>query len=565
MDYYQLLQLEREPFSNSPDPDYFFQSQQHRACLQKLELALRLKRGLNVVLGDVGTGKTTLCRELIRKFSLDKTFETHLILDPATDTPREFLLVIADMLCKDVLDRSLSEPEIKERIKQILFKKGVDQGKTIILIIDEGQKIASANVEILRELLNYETNEYKLLQIVLFAQNEFNDTLEKHANFADRINVLHHLPPMGFSDTCRMIRHRLKQSSSTPKPMNLFTKPALWAIYQTSRGYPRRIIHICHQSMLAMIIQNKTRAGWATIRSCKKRIAASPRPGRRWLQWLLAGMAGAVVAGAILLIPRQVNHGGQQSFPQIFKIAREPAADLPAPAEEPVQATLPAAASMTDPIAPVVEQPQAKTDTTVPVPPEPAETIEPLNPPGATPTVEPQIQENQAAADPDPPSALGRLRVQPGDTIGDMVQQVYGTYRNQILAAVLEANPHIPHPDDIVPGDDILFPALPFRSLSKTTENYWLLLDDAPDLAQARERLRRLGRTIETPLRLISWWSPKDGLQFHVAVKGTFGSSDKAEQFLGTLPSGAADKALMVSHWNEDVQLFCEPYAGFRR
>ena len=83
MDYYKLLQLEREPFSNSPDPEFFFQSRQHRGCLQKLELALRLKRGLNIVMGDIGSGKTTLCREIIRKFAAEPEFETHLILDPA--------------------------------------------------------------------------------------------------------------------------------------------------------------------------------------------------------------------------------------------------------------------------------------------------------------------------------------------------------------------------------------------------------------------------------------------------------------------------------------------------
>ncbi|MEJ2039826.1 MAG: AAA family ATPase [Desulfosarcinaceae bacterium] len=267
MDYYRLLQLEREPFSNSPDPEYFFQSQQHRGCLQKLELALRLKRGLNVILGDVGTGKTTLCRELIRKLGGEEQFETHLILDPGEETPKAFLLAIADMICPAPLERQLSESEIKEQIKRILFEKGVNQGKTVILIIDEGQKIAPANVEILRELLNYETNDYKLLQIVLFAQQEFSETLDQQANFADRVNLLYRLSPMSFRDSCRMIRHRLKLASRSPKPLNLFTRPGLWAIYLASRGYPRRIIHICHQGMLAMIIQNKTHAGWATIRS----------------------------------------------------------------------------------------------------------------------------------------------------------------------------------------------------------------------------------------------------------------------------------------------------------
>ena len=76
MEYFSILNLDQEPFSNSPDPEYFFRSQQHMGCLQKLELSLRLRRGLNVVIGDVGTGKTTLCRQLIRNFADDKDYET---------------------------------------------------------------------------------------------------------------------------------------------------------------------------------------------------------------------------------------------------------------------------------------------------------------------------------------------------------------------------------------------------------------------------------------------------------------------------------------------------------
>ena len=87
MKYYEILNLKTEPFSNSPDPELFYDSEQHVACIQQLELSLRLKRGLNTVIGDVGTGKTTLCRQLIRKFSNDEDFICHLILDPIFSNP----------------------------------------------------------------------------------------------------------------------------------------------------------------------------------------------------------------------------------------------------------------------------------------------------------------------------------------------------------------------------------------------------------------------------------------------------------------------------------------------
>ena len=98
MDYFSILNLNKEPFSNSPDPEFFFHSRQHLDCLQKLELSLLLRRGLNVIIGDVGTGKTTLCRQLIRRFAQKKEMETYLILDPHFLYASEFLTTVAQLL-----------------------------------------------------------------------------------------------------------------------------------------------------------------------------------------------------------------------------------------------------------------------------------------------------------------------------------------------------------------------------------------------------------------------------------------------------------------------------------
>ena len=210
MDYFKILNLSREPFSNSPDPDqFFFKSRQHVDCLQKVELAVRLCRGLNVVIGDVGTGKTTLCRRLIRHFANDAAVETHLILDPYFCSPLEFLSAVSAMFGLTDKGSEMSDWEFKEEIKKYLFNRAVGEEKIIVLIIDEGQKLSESCLEILREFLNYETNEKKLLQIVIFAQDEFRNFLRKHENFADRINLYHMLGPMNFRDTREMIRYRL--------------------------------------------------------------------------------------------------------------------------------------------------------------------------------------------------------------------------------------------------------------------------------------------------------------------------------------------------------------------
>ena len=148
MEYFKLLNLEKEPFSNSPDPDYFFKSRQHKECLQKLELSLRLRRGLNVVIGEVGTGKTTLCREMIKKFSRDEEFETHLILDPHMTDPAMFLQGLARMFEREPDVPAGEWADHKEFIKQYLYKRGVEENRGVVLIIDEGQKIPTPILEI---------------------------------------------------------------------------------------------------------------------------------------------------------------------------------------------------------------------------------------------------------------------------------------------------------------------------------------------------------------------------------------------------------------------------------
>jgi len=104
---------------------------------------------------------------------------------------------------------------LKERIKNYLLEQGASKENVVVLIIDEGQKIPGFCLEILREFLNYETSEHKLLQIVIFAQNEFRKTLEERSNFTDRINFLYDLGPLNFGDTRSMIRYRMRKASKT--------------------------------------------------------------------------------------------------------------------------------------------------------------------------------------------------------------------------------------------------------------------------------------------------------------------------------------------------------------
>lgn len=255
MSYYKLLNLEKEPFSTSPDPSFFYRSYSHDAALKRLEIAIRLRRGLSLVLGDVGTGKTTLLRALVQVFKGESNCIFHMILDPNYKSEFQFLSSLIKMFA--VKPQLRSTLDYKDTIQKYLFQKGVDENKTIVLLIDEGQKLNANHLELLRMLLNYETNEYKLLQLVILSQMELLPRLRKIRNFMDRAALKYIINPLDENETKEMIMFRLKQAGYNGAPP-LFSDEAIRLIYESTQGYPRKIAILCHDCLEALIMNDKS-------------------------------------------------------------------------------------------------------------------------------------------------------------------------------------------------------------------------------------------------------------------------------------------------------------------
>jgi len=251
MEYYDLIGLREEPFASSPNPRFLFRSTEHTECLSRLEIAIRLRRGLAGVLGRIGTGKTTLSRTLLQLFRQEQErYRFGLILDPIFPSEYAFMRNIVDLF--RIKTRARSVLECKNAIETYLFQQGVEKNRIVVLVIDEGQNLTPTYLESLRNLLNYETNEFKLLQLVIFAQLDFLPKLNRNPNFEDRITTSYMLNPLNEADTREMIEYRLRQAGWDGQRM-LFTDGAYKEVFVVTRGYPRRITNLCHNCIIEML------------------------------------------------------------------------------------------------------------------------------------------------------------------------------------------------------------------------------------------------------------------------------------------------------------------------
>lgn len=253
MSYYRIFGLKEEPFSTSPDPELFYESSEHKEALLRMEIAIKLKRGLSVILGDVGSGKTTLARKLCGIFSDKSRYEFGIILDPSPTQEAEFLSAVANAF--GIQAGATTAFGYRKAIESYLFQKGVDEGKTVMLLIDEAQKLDFCTIESLRTLLNYETNKFKLLQLVLLGQMELLPMVSQVKNFWERIAMRYVINPLSRDEAQEMIEFRLKQAgycSVAP----LFDIGALDAIYHYTQGCPRRICHLCHDALEMIVMRD---------------------------------------------------------------------------------------------------------------------------------------------------------------------------------------------------------------------------------------------------------------------------------------------------------------------
>jgi len=268
--YFDYYQLKENPFNVTADPDFFFASQCHTEAISNLIYGIDQRKGILVITGEVGTGKTTLCRKLL--VELFENIKFAFILNPNFSEIELLQMILADLGIKT---KAQTKSDLIQVFNQFLISETM-KGNNIVLIIDEAQNLSVEQLEQIRLLSNLETDKEKLLQIVLVGQPELQEKLllPELRQLRQRISVHFKLHPLNKVDISDYIHYRILKAAiregihSHP----VFTDLAVEKIYHFTKGSPRTINILCDRALLYGFSTNKRSIDETIIQRCAKEV-----------------------------------------------------------------------------------------------------------------------------------------------------------------------------------------------------------------------------------------------------------------------------------------------------
>lgn len=286
--YCQFFGFNEKPFTITPNPNFLYLSGIHREAFAHLLYGIDSHAGFIALTGEVGTGKTTVLRTLLSQLNTEK-YRSALIFNPCVSAEQLLANICREFGCESSGPHGFGN---LDDLNRYLLEQNA-AGRTVVLVIDEAQNLTPDVMEQVRLISNLETEQDKLIQIILAGQPELNDVLNRHdlRQLSQRITVRCRLTPMKLNDTQDYISHRLKVSGS--RIPGLFTRGAVKMIYRFSRGIPRLINVVCDQALVLAW----TRESLTVTSSIATQVIAEAQAGSsegrrilgRILYWLFAG------------------------------------------------------------------------------------------------------------------------------------------------------------------------------------------------------------------------------------------------------------------------------------
>ena len=296
--YLEHFNLTERPFSITPDPRFLYMSARHREALAHLLYGLGDGGGFVQLTGEVGTGKTTICRCLLEQ--IPDNVDLALVLNPKV-TAIELIATVCDELGVSYDEKDVSVKSLTDVLNRYLLD-AYARGRHTVLIIDEAQNLSADVLEQVRLLTNLETSTQKLLQIILIGQPELRTLLarEDMRQLAQRVTARYHLKPISREETSAYIKHRL-QICGASQPV--FNKRAVDRIQHLSGGIPRLINVLCDRSMLGAYVEGKKQVDTRVVKKAAHEVLAldgEEQVRRNRLPVLLAALLVLLVIGAAL-------------------------------------------------------------------------------------------------------------------------------------------------------------------------------------------------------------------------------------------------------------------------
>jgi general secretion pathway protein A len=322
--YTAFYGLQEKPFSLSPDPRYLFLSSSHREALAHLLYGIDQGEGFIAVTGEVGTGKTTICRTLLERLGPDT--DVAFIFNP-TLTGEELLRAISVEL--GLLTTGLTRAQLSDQLNDYLLGQK-QAGRRVLLIIDEAQNLDPVTLEEIRLLSNLETSTSKLIHILLFGQPELDEMIDSRElrQLRQRISVRWSLDTLSAAETADYVRHRLRVAAGGD--CELFSDRALREVHRRARGVPRLVNLLCDRSLLAGYAANEKEIDTDLVGQAAREILGARRKKRGvqrrfWRRGVAAGIVlAALAAGAwgwTSWAPRPAGEAAVSAGPAAFGAA----------------------------------------------------------------------------------------------------------------------------------------------------------------------------------------------------------------------------------------------------